>query len=138
LAGDHILPYIPPSLSPNIYDEIFQPLTSYLESLAVIEKMPIAIVYPGHGNSFSGMEERIREIRTHHELKKEALRQVLKAEPKTTFGVCSEMIGAASANWDDWEKFMALNETYVYLQALKRDGAIQETMQNEVLCYSAV
>ncbi|MEN6508263.1 MAG: MBL fold metallo-hydrolase [Smithella sp.] len=138
LAGDHILPYIPPSLSPNIYDEIFQPLTSYLESLAVIEKMPIDIVHPGHGNSFSGMEERIREIRTHHELKKEALRQILKAEPKTTFAVCSEMIGAASANWDDWEKFMALNETYVYLQALKRDGAIQETMQNGILCYSAV
>jgi len=138
LAGDHILPYIPPSLSPNIYDEVFQPLTSYLESLAVIEKMPIDIVHPGHGNSFSGIEERIREIRIHHELKKEALRKVLKAEPKTTFGVCSEMIGAASANWDDWEKFMALNETYVYLQALKRDGAIQETMQNGILYYSAV
>ena len=138
LAGDHILPYIPPSLSPNIYDEKFQPLTSYLESLAVIEKMPINTVHPGHGNSFSGVEERIREIRTHHALKKEALRQILKAEPKTTFGVCSEMIGAASANWDDWEKFMALNETYVYLQALKCDGAIQETMQNGILCYSAV
>ncbi|MBP1711551.1 MAG: zn-dependent hydrolase, including glyoxylase [Deltaproteobacteria bacterium] len=138
LAGDHILPYIPPSLSPNIYDEIFQPLASYLESLAVIEKMPIDIVYPGHGNSFSGIEERIREIRTHHELKKEALRQILKSEPKTTFTVCSELIGAAAANWDDWEKFMALNETYVYLQALKRDGAIQETMMNGVLCYSAV
>ncbi len=33
LAGDHVLPYIAPSLSPNIYDEIFQPLKSYLESL---------------------------------------------------------------------------------------------------------
>lgn len=138
LAGDHILPYIPPSLSPNIYDEIFQPLASYLESLTIIEKLPITVIHPGHGNSFSGIEERIREIRTHHTLKKEALRQVLKAEPKTTFGVCSEMIGMAAANWDDWEKFMALNETYVYLQQLKHDGAIQETMINGVLCYSAV
>jgi len=41
LAGDHVLPYIAPSLSPNIYDEIFQPLKSYLESLTVIEKLPI-------------------------------------------------------------------------------------------------
>lgn len=136
LAGDHILPYIPPSLSPNIYDEVFQPLPSYLQSLAIIEKMPIDTVHPGHGNSFSGVEERIREIRAHHELKKEALQKFLTARPKTTFEVCSDIIGNAAANWDDWEKFMALNETYVYLQALKHEGVIQETMQGGVLCYS--
>jgi glyoxylase-like metal-dependent hydrolase (beta-lactamase superfamily II) len=136
LAGDHILPYIPPSLSPNIYDEVFQPLPSYLKSLAVIEKMPIDTVHPGHGNSFSGIEERILEIRAHHELKKETLRKFLKAQPKTTFEVCSDIIGNAAANWDDWEKFMALNDAYVYLQALKHEGAIQETMQDGVLCYS--
>ncbi|HLZ19403.1 MAG TPA: MBL fold metallo-hydrolase, partial [Smithellaceae bacterium] len=44
LAGDHILPYIAPSLSPNIYDEEFQPLKSYLESLTVIEKLPVETV----------------------------------------------------------------------------------------------
>jgi glyoxylase-like metal-dependent hydrolase (beta-lactamase superfamily II) len=137
LAGDHILPYIPPSLSPNIYDEVFQPLPSYLQSLAVVEKMSIDTIHPGHGNSFSGVEERIREIRAHHASKKGALRQVLTARPKTTFEVCGDIIGAAAAGWDDWEKFMALNDTYVYLQALKHEGAIQETMLNGVLCYSA-
>lgn len=43
----------------------------------------------------------------------------------------------AAANWDDWEKFMALNETYVYLQALKRDGAIKEIQTDGVLYYTA-
>lgn len=137
LAGDHILPYIAPSLSPNIYDEIFQPLQSYLESLTVIEKLPISVIHPGHGNSFSGIEERIREIRTHHALKKQALLDIVGAEPKTTYAICGELIGAQAANWDDWEKFMALNETYVYLQELRRDVAISETMKDHMLFYTA-
>ena len=138
IAGDHVLPYIAPSLSPNIYDDIFQPLKSYLESLDVIEKLPITTIHPGHGNSFSGIEERIREIRAHHALKKQVLLGILNAHPKTTYNVCSEMIGAAAANWDDWEKFMALNETHVYLQELKRDGTIKEMITDGVLFYTAV
>lgn len=137
LAGDHVLPYIAPSLSPNIYDEIFQPLQSYLTSLSVIEKLPISIIHPGHGNSFSGIDERISEIRSHHHLKKQALLHIIGAEPKTTYSICGELIGAQSANWDDWEKFMALNETYVYLQELRRDGVIRETMNDHRLFYTA-
>lgn len=138
LAGDHVLPYIAPSLSPNIYDEIFQPLKSYLESLTVIEKLPINTIHPGHGNSLTSIDERIREIRTHHALKKGVLLKSLSNRPKTTYTICGEMIGAAAANWDDWEKFMALNETYVYLQELKRDGSIEENMMDSVLFYTAV
>ncbi|MBP7341102.1 MAG: MBL fold metallo-hydrolase [Smithellaceae bacterium] len=137
LAGDHILPYIPPSLSPNIYDEIFLPLSSYLASLTVIENLPITVVHPGHGNSFGGVRERIDEIRAHHALKKEVLLNLVDRTPKTTFGICAQLIGAAAATWDDWEKFMALNETFVYLQQLRRDGQIRETLTNGVLYYTA-
>jgi glyoxylase-like metal-dependent hydrolase (beta-lactamase superfamily II) len=136
LAGDHILPYIAPSLSPNIDDEVFQPLASYLESLAVVEKLPIRMVHPGHGNSFNGVHERIREIRDHHAMKKDMLLKKIGARPQTTFCICKEMVGAAAANWDGWEKFMALNGTYVYLQQLKREGAIQEGLQDKTVVYS--
>ncbi len=101
----------------------------------VIEKLPITTIHPGHGNSFTGIEERIREIRAHHALKKQVLLEILNAQPKTTYNICSEMIGAAAANWDDWEKFMALNETYVYLQELKRDGAIQGNYERMMSCF---
>lgn len=137
LAGDHILPYIPPSLSPNIYDEVFEPLSSYLASLTVIEALPVASIHPGHGNSISGVQERIDEIRTHHALKKEVLLKIINQTPKTTFAICGELIGEAAANWDDWEKFMMLNETYVYLLELKKGGEIRETMTNGVLYYTA-
>lgn len=136
LAGDHILPYIAPSLSPNIYDEIFQPLPSYRQSLDVVEKLPVSIIHPGHGNSFSGIAERIGEIRTHHALKQEMLCQLISQTPQTTFAICTATLGAKAANLDDWEKFMALNETYVYLQELKLNGAIQEFMDHDVLFYT--
>ncbi len=138
LAGDHILPYIAPSLSPNIYDETFHPLSSYLKSLEVIEKLPVETVHPGHGTSFSSIDERIGEIRTHHALRKEALLKSIGAEPRTTFDICAAVTGPAAANWDDWEKFMALNDAYVYLQELKRDGAICETLEGGVLRYFAI
>ena len=133
LAGDHILPYIAPSLSPTIGDEAFQPLASYLESLSVVEKLPICTVHPGHGNSFNGVEERIYEIRDHHALKKDMLLKRIGACPQTTFGICEETIGAVA---DDWEKFMVLNETYVYLQQLKREGVIWEGILGKTVVYS--
>lgn len=137
LAGDHILPYIAPSLSPNIYDEVFQPLQSYLESLGVIEALPVDIIHPGHGNSLTGIGERISEIRAHHALKKQAILKRIGVYPETTYDICREMIGAAAVDWDDWEKFMSLNETYVYLQELKRDGSVKENMVNDVIYYTA-
>ena len=138
LAGDHVLPYIAPSLSPNIFDEIFQPLKSYLDSLQLVENLPVTTIYPGHGNSFTNISERAAEIRTFYELRKQAVLQSLNTQPKTTYAICAEISGAAAARWDDWEKFMALNETYVYLQELKREGVIKETMEGNILVYKAI
>ena len=73
LAGDHILPYIAPSLSPNIFDDNFRPLQTYLDSLNVIEKLPGAAIHPGHGNSFTGSDERLSEIRSHHAQRKQLI-----------------------------------------------------------------
>jgi glyoxylase-like metal-dependent hydrolase (beta-lactamase superfamily II) len=138
LAGDHVLPYISPSLSPNIFDEIFQPLKNYLDSLKIVENLPVTTIYPGHGNSFTNISERAAEIRTHHELRKQVVLQSLNGQPKTTYAISAEISGVAAARWDDWEKFMALNETYVYLQELKREDVIKEMMEGNVLVYKAI
>jgi glyoxylase-like metal-dependent hydrolase (beta-lactamase superfamily II) len=138
LAGDHILPYIAPSLSPNIFDEIFQPLSSYLASLQIVENLPVTTIYPGHGNSFTNISERAEEIRTSHKLRKEAVLQCLHDQPKTTYEISAGISKAAASRWDDWEKLMALNETYVYMQELKRENAIIETTEGNVLAYKAI
>jgi hypothetical protein len=38
----------------------------------------------------------------------------------------------------DFEKFMALNETHVYLKELKLEGAIKEEMKGNVLVYTVI
>jgi glyoxylase-like metal-dependent hydrolase (beta-lactamase superfamily II) len=134
LAGDHILPYIASSLSPDIFDDNFRPLQTYLDSLNVIEKLPSAAIHPGHGNSFTGVGERLSEIRSHHEQRKQLIFDFVNEIPKTTYVLANEIFGN---NMPDFEKFMALNETHVYLQELKFEGAIKEEMNGKVLIYTA-
>ncbi|MGD0278412.1 MAG: MBL fold metallo-hydrolase [Smithella sp.] len=135
LAGDHILPYIAPILSPDIFDDNFRPLAAYLDSLSVIEKLPVATVFPGHGNAFIDLKERIEEIRKHHEKRKMMTLNHLSAEPKTTCALSNEISGS---ELPDFEKFMALNETLVYLKELKAESAIKEDIVENVLFYKRI
>ncbi len=133
LAGDHILPYIAPSLTPNIFDDNYRPLNTYLESLGKIEKLDCAEIHPGHGNSLSSVNERIAEIRAHHEQRKNFFYGFLNNAPKTARDVAQEIFGK---DLPDFEKFLALNETFVYLQELKAEGKISEKMQDYVFIYT--
>jgi glyoxylase-like metal-dependent hydrolase (beta-lactamase superfamily II) len=135
LAGDHILPYIAPILSPDIFDDNFRPLATYLASLNDIEKLPIATIYPGHGNAFIDLKERLEEIRRHHKKRKKMFFDHLSAEPKTTYTVSHEMFGSTLS---DFDKFLAVNETLIYLKELQFEGAIKEDMVENVLVYTVI
>lgn len=133
LAGDHILPYIAPILSPDIFNDAFRPLATYLGSLSVIEKLPIATIYPGHGTPFVDLNERLEDIRGHHQKRKRIVFDHLSAQPKTTYEISHEMI---SPTLSDFDKFLALNETLTYLKELKSEGAINEDIAGNVLFYT--
>ena len=133
LAGDHILPYIAPILSPDIFDDNFRPLATYLESLSAVEKLPVSTVCPGHGNSFVDFQERLADIRDHHQKRKIIILDHLNAQPKTTFEISDGMI---SAILSDFDKFLALNEALAYLKELKAEGAIIEDLAENVLVYT--
>lgn len=133
LSGDHILPYIAPILSPNIFDDDFRPLTTYLDSLSAIERLPVAAVYPGHGNSFVDVSERLSDIRQHHQKRKGAVLDHVNIQPKTTYEISQEMV---SPTLSDFDKFLSLNETLTYLKELKAEGVIREDDINNVLAYS--
>jgi glyoxylase-like metal-dependent hydrolase (beta-lactamase superfamily II) len=135
LAGDHILPYIAPILSPDIFDDDFRPLATYLDSLSDIEKLPIATIYPGHGNAFIDFKERLEEIRHHHQKRKKMIFDYLNTETKTTFAISHEMFGSTLS---DFDKFLALNETLIYLNELKAEKAIKEGMAGNVLVYTRI
>jgi glyoxylase-like metal-dependent hydrolase (beta-lactamase superfamily II) len=134
LAGDHILPYIAPILSPDIFNDKFRPLTTYLESLNDIEKLAVTTIYPGHGNAFIDLKERLGEIRGHHKKRKKMVFDRLNAESKTTYAVSQEMFGP---NLSDFDNFIALNETLTYLKELEFEGTVKENMVDNVLVYTA-
>ena len=58
--------------------------------------------------------------------------EILNAQSKTTYAVCSGISKAAASRLDNWEKLMAFNETYIYLQELKREGIIKEGMNDKI------
>jgi len=133
LSGDHVLPYIAPILSPDIFHDDFRPLATYLDSLRAVEHLPIAAVYPGHGNAFVDFQERLKDIREHHQKRKMAVLAHVSAKPKTTFEVSDEM---ASAALSDFDKFLALNETLAYLKELKAEGDVKEDIMKDVPVYT--
>jgi glyoxylase-like metal-dependent hydrolase (beta-lactamase superfamily II) len=135
LTGDHILPFIAPILSPDIFDDNFRPLLTYLNSLNVIEKLPVAAIYPGHGTSFVDLRERLADIRRHHEKRKLMVLNHVSTQPKTTYDISHEMI---SSKLSDFDKFLALNETLIYLKELKAENAIKENLADNILLYTRI
>ena len=133
LSGDTVLPHITPNLSPDLVKENFRPLYSFLGSLQVLEMLPVEKVYPGHGNSFGDLKTRLSEMRGHHTERSQLILNCIIGRPKTTFQVSQEIFGKDLA---DFDKFLALNETYVHLLELKLKGAIKEEQAGSNLVYT--
>ena len=133
LSGDQVLPYIVPILSPDIFDDHFRPLATYLNSLSVIGHLPVSTVYPGHGNSFVDYQERLADIRQHHHKRKRVVLDFVNTRPQTTYDISLKMI---SPTLSDFDKFLALNEILTYLKELRAESIIQENMINNVWVYT--
>jgi glyoxylase-like metal-dependent hydrolase (beta-lactamase superfamily II) len=134
ISGDHVLPQITPNLSPDIFDPNFRPLKSFLDSLQKLENLPVERVYPGHGIYFTGLTARLNELRAHHKERTQLIVNSLGAQPKTTLQVSQDIFGV---DLPDFDKFLALNETYVHLLELKHQGIISEEQAGNVLVYTA-
>ena len=132
LSGDTVLPQITPNLSPDLFDENFRPLFSFLESLKAVENLSVDKIYPGHGNVFSDIKIRVSEMREHHAQRTQLILNCLGREPKTTFQVSCEIFGRDLSPFD---RFLALNETYVHLLELRHKNIIREEQMGDNLVY---
>lgn len=75
-SGDHVLPYITPSLGFERSPER-HPLRSYLASLRLVRGMPDALLLPAHGPVTRSVHTRVDELIAHHEERlDEVVRQV--------------------------------------------------------------
>ncbi|MEA1970306.1 MAG: MBL fold metallo-hydrolase [Thermodesulfobacteriota bacterium] len=133
LSGDHILPEITPNLSPDLFYPGFRPLQSFLDSLTSIQDLPVAKVFPAHGEPFSNLKKRIDEMREHHKERKSLIFNSVKKGPKTAFQVSQDIFGKDLSEFD---KFLALNETYVHLVELIQEGTIKEYKSGKQTLYN--
>ena len=135
LSGDHVLPEITPNLSPDLFAPDFRPLRSFLDSLSRIQTLPARKVYPAHGDPFSNLAERIEEIKSHHDIRKGLAYESVTRGPRTTFEVSRDIFGN---DLPDFDKFLALNETYVHLVELVHEGAIKEQRNKNHILYTKI
>ena len=132
LSGDHILPDSVFNLRPDLFCPEFRPAQAMLDSLTCIEDLPVSRVLPSHGAPFSDLKPIVAEIRRHHEEKKRNIRSSLTREGKTALQVSGEIFGVDLPGFD---RFLALNETYVHLVELRREGAAVESRVNGHVLY---
>lgn len=128
IAGDDILPHITPNLSPDLLAPEFRPLKSFLESLEKIRRLPVRKVYPAHGLPFTDLESRVEEIKVHHRERKALTLRALKDHPRTTSEVSGDIFGS---DLPDFDKLLALNETYVHILELEDEGVVARYREGE-------
>jgi glyoxylase-like metal-dependent hydrolase (beta-lactamase superfamily II) len=122
IAGDHVLPHITPNLSPDLAAEDFLPLESFLASLARVEGLDVGMVCPAHGRPFSDLAGRIAQMREHHRQRSELALSGLAGGPASGFDVSRFIFGEIDSPFD---RLLALNESYVHLIQLEREGLIR-------------
>ena len=65
VAGDHILGDISPNI--QLWSDEWNPLKAYLSSLDKVSGFDIELVLPGHRGILRNAQERIRELKHHHQ-----------------------------------------------------------------------
>jgi len=135
LSGDHVLPDITPNLGPDLFDPDYRPLDSFLVSLDRVRDLPVRIVCPAHGAPFTDLTRRVDEIKNHHRERKAIVLESARKGPKTAYEISLDVFGEDLSEFD---KFLALNETYVHIIELIKEGTVGAAEGDEHVVYTAL
>lgn len=131
LSGDQLLERITPNVGWLPARDV---LGSYLESLRMLDTLPVSRVLPSHGSPFARYHERIAETLRHHE---ERCREILghvAAQPLTAHEVSARLwkrpLGALN-------RYFAAMEALAHLVYLERRGQVASVKHGPALLWSA-
>lgn len=125
LSTDHILPKITPNISYWFHGNP-DPLDAYLQSLDKIKKLDADLVIPSHGKPFHGANERIEQIKSHHD---DRLAETIDAiqQPGTVYEVCGKLF---KKELTVHEMRFAIGETLAHLEHLRHMGECHREERN--------
>ncbi len=120
ISGDHILGDISPNIT--VWPETENSLGDYLDSLDKVGKMDISLILPGHRGLIYDHRQRIAELKKHHEIRLQEVRDILKKGAMTAYQVASFMSWDMSySSWEEFpmfQRWFATGEAIAHLQYL--------------------
>ncbi len=139
-AGDHILFHITPNICR--WESMPDALGSYLNSLKLVEDLPVEQLLPAHRAETGALKDRALELSAHHRRRLKDTLAVVRAHPGLT---AYQIAGAMrwqirSRNWAEFplnQKFFAVGEALSHLDYLRLRGQLEMTEQNGKLVWYA-
>ena len=132
-AGDHILKDITPNITR--WEDVPDSLGNYLNSLAMVSHLDIALTLPGHRSLIEDTQGRIRQIEAHHARRLAEVQHILADGPANAYTVASRMTWEMRyASWEDFpvsQKWFATGEALAHLDRLVAIGEAEEQRQND-------
>ncbi|AGL01256.1 Zn-dependent hydrolase, glyoxylase [Desulfoscipio gibsoniae DSM 7213] len=135
-SGDFLLPHITPN--PLMEPDHDKPgcrlpaLKQYLSGLDTLEKMDIAMVFPGHGGTFNDFNSVINVGRRHHNAQFERIKDKLRAGELNAFQLSRTIYPGLRG----WQVFLGLSEIQAHLDLLVEKGQINCSQSQGVNYYS--
>ena len=130
LSGDHVLPGITPHISGLSY--VDDPLKHFISSLDRMKQLEhVTQVLPAHGKPFTNMDERVDDIKRHHNERLDALREAGASLGPASVDALAKQIFKPVA-WGP----MAESETYAHLEHLRLAGEAEHRSDDGRLIYT--
>jgi len=96
--------------------------------------MPAEIVLPGHGEPITDHVALIDERMRMTDRRKEKIRKLIAAEPRTGHEIAQELWGNVAVT----QAFLTLSEVIGHVDLLMNEGVVREVADGEVVRYEAV
>jgi glyoxylase-like metal-dependent hydrolase (beta-lactamase superfamily II) len=136
IAGDHILPTISPVIS--VWANEVDALGVYFNSLNKTAQLNMETVWPGHGDIFTGCNERIAQITGQLESRLVETLNLLKQRAQTAYELASQVTWNITVRWevlDSFNKLLALGEVLAILKHLEGKKLVRSFNDNGKIKY---
>jgi glyoxylase-like metal-dependent hydrolase (beta-lactamase superfamily II) len=138
-SGDHVLPHITPSIGFETVSTA-SPLRSFLESLAVVRRLPDLRLLPAHGPVSPSSHRRVDELVAHHDARLRATSELLSEVPLAAAQVAACLgwtrHGLSLDDLDAFNQMLAIGETVAHLTVLVAAGEVRSRLEGDVVTYT--
>ena len=136
IAADHVLPRITPNIGLYSQEDRKNPLGDYLDSLRKVEDLPASIVLPGHGEPFTDLGTRVREIIQHHAKRESQILSLLKERPQHAADLTRQMFPSRRIESHEALR-MAVAEIMAHLEYMRYKGEVErQQTENGLILYA--